>query len=341
MASRHKLDHDQITAYFNRLELPSHLHRYSISGLTAAQQVDFLSRLHTRHLRTIPFENLVLHYSRHRIIDVHLSTVFEKVIQSTARGGYCIETNALFKTLLMSLGYDAYIVPSRVYDHANQRYNALTHCLTIVVIGDDRYAVDVGFGGNVATVPLRLGTDEVQPLAHPSEARIRLDSISKELSPRKKYWIYEYRRCDQDDWSIQYCFLDLELFPEDLAVLNLGPSTSWTSFFTQKVLCIKLTGGNELYAKFAMEENAARRQQEENGVGCVEDDVIDGVLILDGAVLKWRKRGVKQWEVILKNEEERARALEDVFGICLSKDEKDAIIRTASALVDHDSRFRR
>ncbi|KAH7118303.1 hypothetical protein EDB81DRAFT_816529 [Dactylonectria macrodidyma] len=340
MASRQKLDHDQLTAYFDRLKLPSHLRRYSISGLTADQQVDFLSRLHTQHLRTIPFENLTLHYSRHRFIDVHLSKIFEKVIQSTGRGGYCMETNSLFNALLVSLGYDAYLVPSRVFDHSNQRYNALTHCLSIVVIGVDRYAVDVGFGGNVATVPLRLGTDEVQPLAHPLQARIRVDTISKESPPHTKYWIYEYRRSDRADWSIQYCFLDLELLPEDLAVLNLGPSTSRTSFFTQKVLCVKLTGENEFQAKFAM-ENGAQRQHKENGVGCVEGDVIDGVFILDGAVLKWRKRGVKQWEVILKTEEERTRALEDIFGICLSAEEKETILGTASALIDHPGRFRK
>ncbi|KPA36912.1 arylamine n-acetyltransferase 3 [Fusarium langsethiae] len=285
--------------------------------------------------RTIPFENLTLHYSRPRFIDVHLSKVFEKVVQSTGRGGYCMELNSLFNTLLVSLGYDAYLVPSRVFDRSNQRYNALTHCLSIVVVGVDRYAVDVGFGGNVATVPLRLGT-----LAHPSQARIRVDTLSMESSSHTKYWIYEHRSNDQEDWSIQYCLLDLELSPEDLEVLNLGPSTSRTSFFTQKVLCVKLTGGNEFYAKFTM-ESGAQRLHNENDVGYVEGDVIDGVLILDGAVLKWRKRGVKQWEVILKTEEERTRALEDIFGIHLSTEEKESILRTASALIDHPGRFRK
>ncbi|CAF3454327.1 arylamine n-acetyltransferase 3 [Fusarium langsethiae] len=201
MASRQKLDHGQLTAYFDRLMLSSHIRRYSISDLTADQQIDFLSRLYTQHLHTIPFENLTLLYS------------------------------------------------------------------------------------------------------HPR-------------------------------------FIDVELFPEDLAVLNLGPSTSRTSFFTQKVLCVKLAGGNEFYAKFTV-ENGAQRQHNENGVGYVEGDVIDGVLILDGAVLKWRKRGVKQWEVILKTEGERTRALEDVFGICLSAEDRETILGTASALIDHPGRFRK
>ncbi|WXC40166.1 hypothetical protein QX201_000005 [Fusarium graminearum] len=340
MASRQKLDHGQLTAYFDRLEIPSHMRRYSISGLTADQQVDFLSRLHVQHLRTIPFENLTLHYSRHRFIDVHLSKILEKVFQPAGRGGYCMELNYLFNTLLVSLGYDAYVVPSRVFDRSNQLYNALTHCVSIVVVGVDRYAVDVGFGGNVAPVPLRLGTDKVQPLAHPSQARIRVDTLSMESSLHTKYWIYEHRSNDQEDWSIQYCLLDLELSPEDLEVLNLGPSTSRTSFFTQKVLCVKPTGGNEFYAKFTM-ENGAQRLHNKNDVGYVEGDVIDGVLILDGAVLKWRKRGVKQWEVILKTEEERTRALEDIFGIHLSTEEKESILRTASALIDHPGRFRK
>lgn len=328
MISSRIFDHGQVTQYFDRLSLPAHLRHYNITELSAAQQRDILAHLHAQHLRKIPFENLALHYSRNRIIDVHLPRVFEKIIQSSGRGGYCMETNYLFNALLRSLGFDTCLVPSRVFDQTKGRYLALTHCLNIVTIGDEQYAVDVGFGGNIATVPLRLVTTEAQQLAGTMQARLRHDII---LPSRTKYWIYEFRQGDNANWAAQYCFLDIELLPEDLAVLNLGPSTSRTSFFTQKVVCLKFTGEKDFHHKFTVEDGVAH-QTGVNGVQGVKTDVIDGVLILDGAVLKWRKGGVKQWEVILESEEDRTRALREYFGIDLSVEQREAILGTASAL---------
>lgn len=335
MSSSQNLDLQQVAYYFDRLAIPAHLRQFDVSGLSGTQQRDVLTHLHIQHLRKIPFENLSLHYSRERLVDVHLPRIFDKIIRSqSGRGGYCMETNHLFNALLRTLGFDAHLVPSRVFDQSKGRYLALTHCLNIVTIEGESLAVDVGFGGNVATVPLRLTTDEIQPLAGSMQARFRYDTIT---SSRTRYWIYEFRHGHDAAWAAQYCFLDIELLPEDLAVLNLGPSTSRTSFFTQKVLCLKFTGEREFHYKFELD--GVVRQNGINGVGGKKPDldVIDGVLILDGPVLKWRKRGVKQWEVLLQNEEQRTRALEVVFGICLSEEQKEAIAGTVSALKLGDS----
>ncbi|KAH6695605.1 hypothetical protein F5X68DRAFT_244337 [Plectosphaerella plurivora] len=332
MASTQILDAQEVEAYCDRLALPQYLRYSDVTNLSEKEQLDLLTQLHAEHLRKIPFENLSLHYSRERIVDVHLPRIFEKIILSKGegRGGYCMETNHLFNALLRSLGFDAYLVPSRVFDQSRGRYMALTHCLNLVTIGDEQFAVDVGFGGNVATVPLRLVRNEVQPLAGSMQARFRHDSVG---SSRTRSWIYEFRHDNHAEWCAQYCFLEVEILPEDLAVLNLGPSTSRTSFFTQKVVCLKFTCEKEFHPKFELE----RRHMEVNGINGIggrkpDVDVIDGVLILDGGILKWRKGGVKQWEVALQNEEQRTRALKEVFGINLSREQREAIMGTVSAL---------
>jgi arylamine N-acetyltransferase len=329
MASRQKFDRKQVAAYFDRLKLPPHEQQYHVSGLSTDQQLSFLSLLHKQHLRTIPFENLELHYSRHRLIDVSVPKIFDKIISSSGRGGYCVESNLLFNTLLLSLGYEAYLVPSRVYEPLKQQYLALTHCLNIVIIGNDQYAVDVGFGGNVTTIPLRLVNGAVQPLAHTMQARVRFGTIPEGLSPRTEYWIYEYRPSQEGSWAVQYCFLDFEILPQDLVAMNLSPSTSRTSFFTYRIICLKFTTSKEFHSwdmangDFKTPEEPAKWD---------ENDRIDGVLIMDGATLKWRKGGVKQWEITMKSEEERIRALERLFAIHLSCTEKDAIQGSVSAL---------
>jgi arylamine N-acetyltransferase len=325
----------QVDLYFDRLKIPYDLRYSDVAGLPADEKLDVLTQLHVQHLRRIPFENLSLHYSRERIVDVHLPRIFEKIIQNpeNGRGGYCMETNHLFNALLRSIGFDACLVPSRVFDQSRGQYLALTHCLNIVHIGSDRYAVDVGFGGNVATVPLQLVTGEVHPLSGSMQARYRHEPVPPS---RTKYWIYEFRHGASAEWTAQYCFLDVEILPEDLAVLNLGPSTSKTSFFTQKIVCLKFTGEKEFHHKFELKERRDKVNgvNEVNGIGARKPDLdfIDGVLILDGQLLKWRKCGVKQWEVVLEDEEQRTRALKDIFGISLLREQQQAIIGTVSAL---------
>jgi arylamine N-acetyltransferase len=77
----------------------------------------YLSQLQRLHLIEIPFENLTLHYSAHRQICIHPEEVFKKIISdNNGRGGYCMENNTLFGTLLYSIGFTIFSAGARVFD---------------------------------------------------------------------------------------------------------------------------------------------------------------------------------------------------------------------------------
>jgi arylamine N-acetyltransferase len=108
---------DQITAYFNRLKLPEQERKYHVAELSPEAALAYLTRLQQLHLAAIPFENLTLHYSFHRQISIHPEELFKKVISDdNNRGGYCMENNCLFGTLLLSLGFTIYSTGARVFD---------------------------------------------------------------------------------------------------------------------------------------------------------------------------------------------------------------------------------
>lgn len=52
----------------------------------------------------VPFENLALHYSTHHSVLLDLDFLFEKMV-TRGMGGYCMENNRFFATILRTLGY--------------------------------------------------------------------------------------------------------------------------------------------------------------------------------------------------------------------------------------------
>lgn len=107
---------EQIEKYYNRIQLPEALRLYTVSEASPKASLSYLSVLQRYHLTNIPFENLSLHYSWSRHISIHPDALFQKIIESTGRGGYCMELNAIFASLLRSLGYKLYASGARVYD---------------------------------------------------------------------------------------------------------------------------------------------------------------------------------------------------------------------------------
>jgi arylamine N-acetyltransferase len=111
-------NYDQITAYFDRIKLPAKERKYEVAGFTPEdEQLHFLAQLQKHHLAEIPFENLTLHYSFHRQVSIDPDEVFKKIVSdNNGRGGYCMENNYLFGTLLRSLGFRIYSAGARVFD---------------------------------------------------------------------------------------------------------------------------------------------------------------------------------------------------------------------------------
>ena len=107
---------EQIQLYYDRIQLP-HSYRNEIDSQKARTQegLKFLTVLKKYQLAAVPFENLELHYSFHHTITLDPDHLFEKIVgRQAGRGGYCMENNCLFGTVLRSLGYDVFSIGARV-----------------------------------------------------------------------------------------------------------------------------------------------------------------------------------------------------------------------------------
>jgi N-hydroxyarylamine O-acetyltransferase len=101
-----------------------------------------LSALHYHHLINIPFENLDIRY--HKLFDLQISNIYTKVVHEN-RGGFCYELNALFCHLLSEIGFQSYLIASRIFDSDNNIGPEYDH-MAVYVKTDKKYIVDVGFG---------------------------------------------------------------------------------------------------------------------------------------------------------------------------------------------------
>ncbi|KAF5026707.1 hypothetical protein F66182_1196 [Fusarium sp. NRRL 66182] len=291
MADRIKYDQSQLEKYYDRIGLAASDRKYDIRNLSPDQQLHFLSRLQKQQLITVPFENLTLHYSWHRIVEVSADHLYDKIVNER-RGGYCMENNTFFHTVLLTLGYEVYMVGARVFSPDVGKYGGFTHCLNVVTISGASYGVDVG-------IPQYLRKDQ-------------------------KVWIYEYRSRPEGEWIPQWCFTDYEVLPEDIRVMNMSPSKSPSSFFTFKIMCVLFTSEKEDYSR---EGKGIDMGLKESGGD------VDGGLIIEGDVFKYRKGGVHRWERTFTSEEERLEALRTYFGVEFSKENQRAIRGTSSAIV--------
>lgn len=104
--------------------------------------LSYLSELQYLHMKHVPFENLDV--IRNIPIYLNLERMYEKIVDNN-RGGYCYEVNGLFHWLLTSIGYDVQLVAATVMRPTGEFAKANTH-VTMIVLLDQPYLVDVGFG---------------------------------------------------------------------------------------------------------------------------------------------------------------------------------------------------
>lgn len=120
------------------------------------------------HGRTIPFENLDPLMGVP--VDLLDPVVLSEKLVARRRGGYCYEHNGLLGYVLAALGYGVERLAGRVVwmlgDDAP--LPAMTHnVLAVTVPGvDERLLVDVGFGGQTLSSPIRLVAGPVQQTRH-------------------------------------------------------------------------------------------------------------------------------------------------------------------------------
>jgi arylamine N-acetyltransferase len=148
---------DAVADYFRRI---------AYTGPTEPT-LDVLSALVAGHNRSIPFENLdpVMGIP---VIDLEPDALFDKLVRRR-RGGYCFEHNGVMAHVLSQLGFGVDILGGRVvWMNTSGELPAQTHqTLAVTVPGvDGRHLVDVGFGGQTLSSPIRFELDVMQETRH-------------------------------------------------------------------------------------------------------------------------------------------------------------------------------
>lgn len=180
--------------------------------------------------------------------------------------------------------------------------------VNIVTIGDGKkYMVDVGIGATGPTQPLLLDAErsQVRNIA-PADVRLLYDNIPENTNPSQKLWIYQHRNDARSPWLPMYCFTQLEFLPQDYETMNFQTSQSRTSWFTYRIVVVKMV---------------------------LEEDEILGTLMLVGGDLKRRIKGLTLDSKACKTEEDRVQALERWFGIKLGDDERVGIRGMVTELI--------
>ena len=204
------------------MEIEKYLQRIGCNG-TIRPTIESLQVLQKRHLLSIPFENLDIHYKIP--IQLNVESIFEKVVIKK-RGGFCYELNGIFYELLRSIGFDVKMISARVFDQGQQIFSPeFDHLAIIAKIDSVDYLADAGFG-EFAFSPLKVEPDTIQ---NDERGNFRIERHDKSY--------YKVVKMDGEEWIPEYMFTltkrDLSEF-EDMCRYN---QTSPLSHFTQNKFC--------------------------------------------------------------------------------------------------------
>jgi arylamine N-acetyltransferase len=101
----------QIEQYEEYVSLPLRFRKASNPPLDAA----YLTALHIHQISSVPYENLILHYSTHHTVSLEPQTLFKKIVtDKRGRGGYCMENSIFLNHVLRALGFTVYMAGVRV-----------------------------------------------------------------------------------------------------------------------------------------------------------------------------------------------------------------------------------
>ncbi|HWT49822.1 MAG TPA: arylamine N-acetyltransferase [Mycobacterium sp.] len=149
------------------LDLDGYFDRINYGG-AVEPNLDVLQDLVTAHTRTIPFENLDPLVGV-PVDDLSPEALTDKLVHRR-RGGYCYEHNGLMGYVLAEVGFRVRRLAGRVtwMLPPDAPLPAQTHTVLAVTFPGSQgsYLVDVGFGGQTPTSPIRIETGSVQQTTH-------------------------------------------------------------------------------------------------------------------------------------------------------------------------------
>jgi arylamine N-acetyltransferase len=119
MAEQQPIDtysNEQIQAYLSLVSFPTSKYpNFSAKTASDEEALEYLTTLQKHHLSHVPFENLDLHYSTSRIVSIDKDDMYQKIVtRNRGRGGYCMQVNLFFATVLKSLGFELIVTGGRV-----------------------------------------------------------------------------------------------------------------------------------------------------------------------------------------------------------------------------------
>jgi N-hydroxyarylamine O-acetyltransferase len=194
-----------------------------------------LRDLHERHLLSVPFENLSIHY--HEPIVLETESLYHKIV-SRHRGGFCYELNGLFAWLLTGLGYQVTLLSARVAQGEDKLSPEFDHlALAVHGLEGGTYLADVGFGDSFR-YPLRMEHQVEQAGGDTKTYRL----VHSKLAPDEAvaqplgYCTLESLR-EGGEWEPHYRFSPKEHPLSDFIARCHYHQTSPESHFTQKRMC--------------------------------------------------------------------------------------------------------
>ncbi|MET8644799.1 arylamine N-acetyltransferase [Streptomyces sp. NPDC004675] len=219
----------------NSAQIDAYLRRIGVEH-PAWPTADVLRELHQRHLRTVPFENLSIHFGEGVVLDQ--KQLVDKVV-GRHRGGICYELNGAFGALLKALGFDVTLLAARVYGDERRLEVPYGHlALRVRTVDGGDWLADVGFGAH-SHYPLAIGERGEQ--RDPAGDFRVIESGADEAGVRGGGG----ERADDLDvlWDDKPQYR-LELRPRSLGDFTVGAwwsSTSPGSHFLRSLVCSRVT----------------------------------------------------------------------------------------------------
>lgn len=210
------------------IDLDAYFERIGYTG-RPSPDLDTVRELITLHTQSIPFENLnpFLGWP----VDIDLPSVERKLVRE-GRGGYCYEQNNLFRAVLDGIGIAVTGLAARVlWQLPDNHQPAQSHMMLRAEIAGVFYLVDVGFGAQTPTAPLRMDLETEQATGH---------------------GVYRVRRAEEDfllqsridgNWLPVYSFDLQKQTAGDYEVLNWYCSTHPESRFVQELVAARAFAG--------------------------------------------------------------------------------------------------
>lgn len=219
-----------VTTLVSGVDVDAYFQRIGYAG-PATPTLDTLQGLVTHHTRTIPFENIDPLLGT-PVVDLSAGALAAKLVDR-GRGGYCYEHNGLMRYVLQSLGFDVQLLTGRVVwmlpDDAP--LPARTHNVLSVTIPETgiEYLVDVGFGGQTLSSPIRMVLDTAQATRHEPYRIVRHDQALM------------LQALIRDAWRPLYTFTRAPSPPIDLEVGSWYVSTHPASIFVVGLTAARVT----------------------------------------------------------------------------------------------------